>query len=258
LAVCLEALEIYPLDAQLLCAMGSYLQRREQLSLARRAFETAVRYGQVDMETWHLTEIAEVSAVCYALTLQLEGNEEEAHRQLREAAQRYPNSQRVWRAQLELSIKLGDDNRAAALVREPFVDRQQQPTLTDAVRGACRAAEEDWTAAIGLLQSAYAAGCRHPICLRGLAVTLLSNGQVDAVGPILKLWLSQEPENAEANAYLQAIQQAARTQSVDVGAADSQRSVRIDAGSQPADSPPSQLPNLGQISTHDVHAEDGP
>ena len=41
----LEALEIFPLDAQLLCAMGSYLQVQNRLDLAERSFETAVKYG---------------------------------------------------------------------------------------------------------------------------------------------------------------------------------------------------------------------
>lgn len=252
IGLCLEALEIYPLDAQLLCAMGSYLQRREQLGLARRAFQTAVRYGQVDMETWHLTEIAEVSSVCYALTLQLEGQEDQARHELREAADRHPASLRVWKALLDLSIKLGDEEEAAGLVQPPFVDDEQQEHVADAVRGACRAVAGDWTAALGLLQSAYAAGCQHPICLRWLTITLMTHGQVEGLGPVLKLWLQQEPENAEAKAYVQALQQAARASSGEAVADAEQRSVRIDPAGGIADlTAPPQMPIIGQISTYD-------
>ncbi len=46
--VCLNALEVFPLDAQLLLAMGSYFQMRNRLDLAAQAFETVVKFGQTN------------------------------------------------------------------------------------------------------------------------------------------------------------------------------------------------------------------
>lgn len=60
--VCLEALEVFPLDAQLLCAMGVYLQREGRLELAARSLDCAAKHGKVDLRTWHLTSLAGVSA----------------------------------------------------------------------------------------------------------------------------------------------------------------------------------------------------
>ena len=71
LAVCLEALDIYPFDAQLHCAMGSYLQAQGRVDLAARSYQMAVENGRIDLETWHLTGIAEVATVCWSLSLQL-------------------------------------------------------------------------------------------------------------------------------------------------------------------------------------------
>ena len=91
----LEALEIFPLDAQLLCAMGSYLQVQNRLDLAERSFDTAVKYGRVDLETWHLEEIAEMATVCLALTQQLTGRIEAARNLLLEALRRFLDSIRT-------------------------------------------------------------------------------------------------------------------------------------------------------------------
>ena len=45
LNICLEALAAFPVDAQLLCAMGGYLQAQGRPDLACRSYETAFRYG---------------------------------------------------------------------------------------------------------------------------------------------------------------------------------------------------------------------
>ncbi|MBM4001902.1 MAG: glycosyltransferase, partial [Planctomycetes bacterium] len=66
LATCLKALEFFPLDTQLLCAMGGYLQSQGRLDLAVRAYQTAHQYGQVQPESWHLNEIREIATCCHA------------------------------------------------------------------------------------------------------------------------------------------------------------------------------------------------
>ena len=63
----MEALEKYPIDAQLLCALGGYLQNKEHLDLACRAYETAFQHGQVHPQVWHLIDIEEVATICYVL-----------------------------------------------------------------------------------------------------------------------------------------------------------------------------------------------
>ncbi|MGA2059369.1 MAG: glycosyltransferase family 2 protein, partial [Thermoguttaceae bacterium] len=95
--VCLNALEVFPLDAQLLLAVGSYFQICNRLDLAARAFETAVKFGQTNSSTWHLCELPEVAASCLSLALQLQSKDEEACRVLEEALERHPQSARLSR-----------------------------------------------------------------------------------------------------------------------------------------------------------------
>src|SRR5262249_31596492 len=62
IAACLEALQAFPLDAQLMCAMAGYLQAQGRLDLACRSYQTAVEYGQVNLRAWHLASLADVAA----------------------------------------------------------------------------------------------------------------------------------------------------------------------------------------------------
>lgn len=204
LTVALDALEAYPLDAQLLCAMGGYLQSQGRLDLAERSFDTAVKYGQVDLATWHLSEIAEMAAVCLGLSRQLLGKHEEALDVLKKAIDRYPESDRVSHCLLDLLIKLGRTDEAVGLAGSTRTAENVEP-FVNAVRGACKAVGREWLEALGYLQSAYAAGCRDPLCLRWLTVTYLSNGQTEPGQTVLEEWLQTEPNNAEAQAYSAAI-----------------------------------------------------
>jgi tetratricopeptide (TPR) repeat protein len=223
LSVGLEALEVYPLDAQLLCAMGSYLQMQNRLDLAERSFDTAVKYGQVDLETWHLAEIAEMAAVCLALTQQLAGRNEDSREVLVDALGRYPDSPRVRRHLIDLLVKLGRAQEALELIDPLVQDAALADPWRNAVLGACKAAEKDWLRALGYLQSAYVGGCHDPFCLRWLVVTLISNGQMEAARPVLDEWLGREPFNAEALAYLERM----KAENSDSAEADS-KTFRID------------------------------
>jgi tetratricopeptide (TPR) repeat protein len=73
--VCLEALEVYPFDAQLLLALGNYLHRDRQFDLAAKAFDTAIKYGQVDPSIWHLTKLTEVATACHRASESLQERE---------------------------------------------------------------------------------------------------------------------------------------------------------------------------------------
>jgi Tfp pilus assembly protein PilF len=150
ISVCLESLEIFPTDAQLLCALGGYLQSQGRLELATRSYETAYRFGQVNPETWHLQEIASFAAVCYSRALQVSGREAEAEQVLQEAIDQDPESLPLRRYFLELQVKRGDtdgviaqlDSRAApasspASGTAPTQSGQQRRIDTVAPGAAC-------------------------------------------------------------------------------------------------------------------------
>jgi tetratricopeptide (TPR) repeat protein len=255
IALCVSALEIYPLDTQLLCAAGSYLQGQGQFDLAARAFQTAVKHGRVDPRTWHLCEIGEMAAVFLSLTLQVQGRDDEARRALREALARHQGSVRLRRHVLDLEIKHGRTDEALRLAEAIPIDCQRREPLRNAIRGACRAAAQEWLAALGLLQSAYVAGCRDPLCLRWLAVTLLSNGQVEAAKPVLNEWLQREPNSAEARTYLEAIQQQGPERPVwlprDPLGSDRSRRIRVDPGTSVIHATPTRMPIIHQALSTD-------
>lgn len=261
-ALCLEALEIYPLDAQLLSAMGSYLHAQNRLDLAARAFETAVRYGKVDPKTWHLCEIDEMAATFLAFTLEMLGKDDEARRVLEEASARSGSSTRIRQHLIDLDVKHGRSEDALRAADAAPLEPEHREALHNAIRGACEAAQQNWLAALGLLQSAYLAGCREAVCLKWLAVTLLSNGQGEAVRPILHEWLQLEPGNAEARSYLTALDQNyAEWEASHAPLAvepEGSRWIRVDPGTTVLDATPVRMPIIHQaLSTDAILDADG-
>jgi tetratricopeptide (TPR) repeat protein len=200
--LCLKALEVFPHDAQLLLAMGGYLQGENRHELAVRAFRAAVEAGRVDPETWHLSELAEIAVACYCTALQLQGKHLEAGRILEESLRQYPLSTRLKRLGLEAFIHLGRADKALKIAETLFAGLPERDLLAQVVRGACFARNRRWTAALASLQSAYLSGCKHPLCLRWLASTLLSKGQTEAALPVLEEWRQMEPQHPELLAYL--------------------------------------------------------
>ena len=203
--ICMEALNLFPLDAQLLCALGNYLQAQNHIDLAARAFASAVEHGQINIQVWHLAEIIEIATACWAITIQLQGNNDRAVSVLQEAIARHTGSQRLRRRLIELHVNNGNAEQALPLVDDLPMDDESKTALASAIRGASQAALGQWLAALGHLQSAYVAGCQEPLCLRWLAVTLLANGQTDEAEPILRQWQTIEPESPEPVQYLDAI-----------------------------------------------------
>ncbi len=260
LKACLEALQVFPFDAQLLLAMGSYLQRSNRLDLAARTFETAVRYGQINPETWHLTEVAEIAAACLSLTLQMQRKDPDARAVLEEALQQSPGSTRLLRHLIDLHIKHGREADAIDLADRLPTDCGRREPLRNAIRGASRAAQQDFTAALGYLQSAYVTGCNDPICLRWLSVALLSNGQLAAAEPILHQWRQSDPGNSEVQKYLDVLRQekdAARAPKQGGTGADRDpavREFRLDQGTTSLDAVPPVHPIISQASSIDPAA----
>jgi hypothetical protein len=201
-ALCLEALEIYPFDAQLLCAMGSYLESQHRHEMACRAYQTAVQFGQVHPETWHLTEIGEIAAHCLATLWQLQENDDNARQVLQESLTRLPHSARLRRSLIDLEVRYGRVIDALGQLEKLPGDFPHREAFRSAVRGACQAARKNWVPAIAYLQTAYDAGCRDAICLRWLWIALMTVDRRQEAGNILLEWQQLEPENLEVRKYL--------------------------------------------------------
>jgi len=260
--VCLNALEVFPLDAQLLLAMGSYFQMHNRLDLAERAFDTAVKFGQVNSSTWHLCELPEVAASCLSMTLQLQGKDEEACRVLEEALDGNPQSARLLRLAVDLYIKYGKADLAIEMAQRNGTISGKEDPLILAIRGACKAAKQQWTPALAYLQSAYLMGCRSPLCLRWLAVTLLSNGQTESARPVLAEWHKIEPTNPELLAYIAGVRETQSAFSIEadeeVGHAKTAvRQYRVDLGSAISEVNPIKIPLVYNVTSSEssIHEE---
>ena len=204
LELAVEASEAFPLDAQLLCAMGGYLQAAGRTEVAAQSYETAVRYGQLNPSVWHVAEVREIATVCYSIILQLQDKLAEATQVLEKSLEGTPSSLRVRRQLIELLAKRGEQDRALEQVRLLPKTTPNREALRSAVRGACLAAKQNWIAAKAYLRTAYSAGCREPLCLRWFAVALSTTGEQDESIRILEEWRECQPDNSEVVRLLNA------------------------------------------------------
>ncbi len=205
IATCLEALEVFPVDAQLLCAMGSYLQSQGRLDLASRSYQMAVEYGTVDLKTWHLPYLADLATVCLSMTFELQDRTEEARRCVESGLSTRSDSERLRRRLIELHIKHNRRQEALAQVEHLTGAISHRDPLRNAIRGACMAAQQQWAAALPYLQTAYSAGCRDPICLRWLAIGLMNTGAAETAEAVLGQWRSVSPSHPEPVQLLSAV-----------------------------------------------------
>ncbi len=208
LQLCLKALEIYPLDSQLLCAMGSYLQRQQRMDLASRSYETAFRFGQVNPEVAHVGRIQEICAVCFGLSLQAQGEDLKSLEAFTTAVAQQPESETLTRHLLNAYIRQGLRDEAIQLVGHLGITEHKE-ALTSAVRGACLASKENWLPANAYLKTAFDAGCRDVVCLRWYAVALLRQGLVNEAKVVLAEWEAVDAHDAELKSYLAMIAPAA-------------------------------------------------
>jgi tetratricopeptide (TPR) repeat protein len=117
LTACLDSLEDFPFDLQLLLALGNYMLVRERLDLAIRAFEAAVRVGRITPTVWHLCEVREIAAVCLALALQARQRDDEACNVLQLALEARPDSLRLLHQLYNLYRKQGKSAEALSLAK---------------------------------------------------------------------------------------------------------------------------------------------
>jgi tetratricopeptide (TPR) repeat protein len=211
LQLCMKALEVYPLDAQLLCAIGGYLQSKDQLELALRAYQLSAEHGQISLEIWHLEGLQEIAHNCYALMLQALDREDEAVQFLNEQLVANAQSARLRRQLLELHVRHARHDEALAVVGAMPRGTSNREALRSAVRGACLAAEQNWVSAKTYLETAHRAGCREPLCLRWLTQTYLSLGNNDEAAAILSEWSAVDPLSADLRQTRQAMQESAST-----------------------------------------------
>jgi tetratricopeptide (TPR) repeat protein len=201
---CLEALDIYPLDSQLLCGMGSYLLRSRRLDLAARSYEMAARQGKIDPTIWHLADLTDVAVTCWCLVLQLLGDITRAEAVLQQAVVDRPDSVRLRRQLIELYAKAGREREAIAqckLLPDDFPWRKEMPAV---VRGAVLVAANKASAGLGPLRQAYHAGCRDLLCLRWLAAANLAVANLTDLELVVAEWERHEPGNLEIAAFRKA------------------------------------------------------
>lgn len=197
IALGLEALDVFPLDAQLLLAMGGYLQSQGQVELAARSFRVAWEHGTVTPDVWHVADARSLAASCLSLALSMLGRDGEALDLLRAALPAAEDAARLRRRMLEIHIRNGRRDEALAEV-ERVAAPGDVGGLRAAVRGACLAATGNWIGAIAQLEGAYRQGCRDAICRRAYLNALLATGQKSAALRIAEDWLADSPAHPEA------------------------------------------------------------
>lgn len=147
LSLVLNALETFPLDAQLLVALGGYLRSLGYLPTAVRAFDVAFREGQVEPRLWHLPEIRELAAACGAGTY-LAMDRPASALYLLEAAWRMAPSSRLLPRELAATYRrlgrLSEAERVEAVLRDeaartawdepPAADRSDEGAAVPLVR----------------------------------------------------------------------------------------------------------------------------
>jgi tetratricopeptide (TPR) repeat protein len=116
LTACLDALEAFPFDLQLLLALGNYMLVRERLDLAVRALDAAVRFGEVTESVWHLREVREITAICLSSALQARQNDMAACDTLETAIEKSPQSLRLALQLVPVYQKLGRNAEANTLM----------------------------------------------------------------------------------------------------------------------------------------------
>lgn len=237
LQLSMKALEVYPLDAQLLCAIGGYLQSKEHLELASRAYLLSAQHGQTNPDIWHLDGLQEIATNCYALTLQLLEREDDAVAFLNQELAANPQAARLRRQLLELHVRHARHDEALAVVNATPRNVPNREALRSAVRGACLAAEGNWVSAKAYLETAYRTGCREPLCLQWLTQSYLSLGNTDDAAGMLEQWSAVDPLSAELRQARQALHQAL--------ADGPRREIRVD----PSASARVAAPRLGALPT---------
>jgi tetratricopeptide (TPR) repeat protein len=242
LSLAMLALDHFPLDAQLLVALGGYLQALDQLPLAIRSLDLAFRHGQTQPQVWHLPEIREIAASCAAAAMIQAGDDEAARTLLEAAVRTIPTASRLAWQLLDLHVSHRRRDEALAVVSE-FSSPAERQRLSAAVRGACLAQHGQWSAAVDLLQAAMLDGCQTTFCFRWLAAGWLQLGRPRDAQSVLRAWQAVEPDHPLLTQLAaEAAGQVARSMRIDdVDGAEPLASTRRSpaAGARAANSPSS-------------------
>jgi tetratricopeptide (TPR) repeat protein len=206
LQLCMKALEVFPLDAQLLCAIGGYLQSKQMLDLAARAYQLAAEHGQTRLEIWHLDGLQEIAVSCYAATLLLLNRENDAVELLTQRLDQQPDASRLRRQLLELHVKHQRREEALSLIGGMPPSVVNREALRNAVRGACLVLGGNVLAGKTYLESAYKSGCREPLCLKYLTEVYLAEANVVGATGAVEQWLRVDPLSLEARSAHESLQ----------------------------------------------------
>jgi hypothetical protein len=98
---------------------------------------------------------------------------------------------------LDLYIRRDRRKEALDLIGRIYPATPLREALRSAVRGACLAGQQNWIPALAYLQTAFGAGCRDVICLRGLVTAYLATGDLIAADRTLAEWRKQHPASGE-------------------------------------------------------------
>ncbi len=239
--LCMQALETFPLDAQLLVAIGGYLQSRELHELASRAYQLSAEHGQINLEIWHLEGLREIALHCLAQSLQLMDRDVEAIELLNRELAADPGCQRLRRQLLELHVRYGRREEAIAVANATPSLGANGEALRIAIRGACQAATGNTPAGKIQLETAYKLGCREPLCLRWLASCYLAQGELSDATRVVDQWCRLDPLAAELRPLRQSI--------LDAATSKQPREVRMDSATQGA----IPAPRAGAIASEEIH-----
>ena len=67
------------------------------------------------------------------------------------------------------------------------------------------AASREMISAVAYLRAAHAAGCRDPLCLRWLTISLVATGEIDQAREVVLQWQKVDPSNPELSALKQSL-----------------------------------------------------
>lgn len=209
-AKCLEAMEIYPLDAQLLVALGGYLQSTGKCDLAQRSYEVAFEHGQVVSELWHLSDIREIAAAGKCVSLRSMDQEAEATLWLCQAQKELPHSIRLGQMALDAQINSGNGAEALTIAYSLPASFPNRDLIPAAVEGAVLAWRGNWQTALELLQRSFDGGLRQRWALRWYAKTLCAVGDIALCDQVLKAWEAVEPNHPEQSRLREQVRHSAQ------------------------------------------------
>ncbi|MDR1053673.1 MAG: hypothetical protein LBL39_05810, partial [Planctomycetaceae bacterium] len=171
-----NALDLFPVDMQLLLFMGQHLQKQKRFDLALRTYDTAFKYGRISLDVWHRLRIVEITVVCTAFVKHLRGENEEAIAILEANLNNVIDIAEYARHLLNLYISELCETKARELAALLF-GGEQLDLMRDTITGACHGSAGRWREALFTLERAYQGGCRDQLCSRWYSLALIAAGQ---------------------------------------------------------------------------------